>query len=295
MSINAPTFYGQQYASTIQLLLQQKGSKLRPFVMTGSHKGKAASPVDQIGSISMQTVVGRFNPMGRVDATLDRRWVFPIHRDLPQLLDSFDMLEMLVDPKGKYVENAVYAAGRAMDDTVIDALFGTAYTGVEHGTSTTFPAGNIVAVNQGASGNVNLSVAKLRQAKKLLMSYEVDVDNDPLTCVVTASQHDALLAETQVISLDFNEKPVMMEGKITRFLGINFIHCERLDNNATPYRMVPVFAKSGMYLGLWDDINVNVSQRNDLQGEPWQAYVKLSCGATRLEENKVIQILCNEA
>jgi hypothetical protein len=294
MSVNIPTHYVQQYSSNIQLLLQQKGSKLRDLVMTGSHVGKQASPVDQIGAIEMQSVTSRFQPIGRVDAPTDRRWVFPSDFDLPQLLDSFDKLRLLTDPESSYVTNAVYAAGRKMDDLIIDSFFGTAKTGESGSTSTTFPAGNQVAVDFGASGNVGLTVAKLKEAKKLLMENEVDLESDPLCCVVTAEQHDDLLSEAQIISTDYNDRPVLVDGKIQRFLGISFVHCERLDTDANSYRRVPLFAKSGMYLGLWNDMTTDISQRRDLQGHPWQAYLYMTAGATRLEENKIMEIKCAE-
>jgi len=294
MSVNIPTHYVQQYSSNIQLLLQQKGSKLRDLVMTGSHVGKQASPVDQIGAIDMQSVTSRFQPIGRVDAPTDRRWVFPSDFDLPQLLDSFDKLRLLTDPESSYVTNAVYAAGRKMDDLIIDAFFGTAKTGESGSTSTSFPAGNQVAVDFGASGNVGLTVAKLKEGKKLLMENEVDLESDPLCCVVTAEQHDDLLSEAQIISTDYNDRPVLVDGKIQRFLGIDFIHCERLDTDANSYRRVPLFAKSGMYLGLWNDMTTDISQRRDLQGHPWQAYLYMTAGATRLEEDKIMELKCAE-
>lgn len=294
MSVNLPNHYVMQFATNIQLLLQQKGSKLRQLVMTGSHVGKQASPVDQIGQIAMQPVTTRFAAMGRVDAPVDRRWVYPSDFDLPQLIDTFDKLRLLIDPSSSYVQNAVYAAGRQMDDLIIDAFFGTAKTGEQGGTSTTFPAAQQVAVNHGAASNTGLTVAKLREGKKILMAAEVDLDSDPLTCVVTAEQHDNLLAEAQVISTDFNDRPVLVDGKISRFLGINFVHCERLDVDGSSYRRVPLFAKSGMYLGLWDDVKTDISQRKDLQGLPWQAYVTMTAGATRLEEKKIVEIKCVE-
>ena len=54
--------------------------------------------------------------------------------------------------------------------------------------------------------------------------------------------------------------------------------------------MVPVWAKSGAYLGVWEDMVTNISQRNDLRSIPYQAYNKLDVGGTRLEEKKVVQI-----
>lgn len=295
MSANLASLYGQEFATSTQLLLQQKVSKLRPYVMVGSHKGKQASPVDQVGAVTAQIVTGRFGPMGRVDAAVDRRWVLPTDYELPQLVDSFDKLKILSDPQSVYVQNAVAAMNRAMDDRIISAFFGTALTGETAGTSTTFPAANQVAVNFESAANVGLTVAKLREAKRLLMSYQVDLESDPLTCVVTAKQHDDLLKEIQVISSDFNgDMPVMLEGRITRFLGINIIHCERLGVDGSSYRRIPVFAKSGMHLGIWEDIKTDVSQRKDLENMPWQIYAAGSFGATRLEENKTIEIKCAE-
>lgn len=294
MSANIPNHFAQEYATSIELLLQQKGSKLRQFVTSGSYIGEQASPVDQVGAVEMQPVNGRFEPMGRVDADTDRRWVLPSDFDLPQLIDSFDKLRLLTDPESIYVQNAVYAAGRQMDDLIIDAFFGAANTGKTGSTSTAFPAAQQVAVNYGASGNTGLTVAKLREAKKILMAAEVDMDMDPCCVIVTAEQHDNLLAEAQVISTDFNDRPVLVDGKITRFLGFNFIHCERLKVDGSSYRRIPVFAKSGMHLGIWNDITTDISQRKDLKGLPFQSYVYMTAGATRLEEEKVVEIKCAE-
>lgn len=294
MSVNIPTWYVSQFSTNIQLLLQQKGSRLRECVMSGTHVGKQASPVDQIAAVAAQKVVGRFNPMGRVDAVLDRRWVFPVDYDLPQLIDSFDKLRILTDPSSQYVVDATYAMGRAMDDEIIGACTGTAKTGVDGSTSTSILAANDVLVGTGASGAVAMNVAKLRTAKKLLMAAEVDLDFDPIYMPINAYAHDALLQEAQVIDMDYSDMPVLVEGKISRYMGINFIHSERVtkatdDLGGSSYQL-PVWAKSGMYMGIWDDIKTDIRQRGDLQGLPYQAYVYGTFGATRLEEKKNVRI-----
>jgi len=295
MSINLPQLYVEQFATNIQVLLQQKESRLRAAVMSGSHIGKQASPVDQVAAINMQPVTSRFQPMGRVDAAVDRRWVFPSDFDLPQLIDRFDQLRLLIDPKSTYVQNAVYAANRQADDLIIAALNGTAKTGEQGGTSVTLPSSQKIIRTFGSNSASGLTVAKLRESKRILLANEVDLDMDTINCVVTAKQHDDLLAEAQVISMDYNDKPVLVEGRIQRFLGINFIHSERLqlssDGNADT--LVPVWAKSGMYLGVWNDIVTDIDQRKDLQGMPWQCYLYMTMGATRLEEKKTVQIACD--
>jgi hypothetical protein len=301
MSINVPTHYVMQFSTNVNLLLQTKGSKLRGAVTSASYVGKQASPVDQIGAVAAQRVTNRFAPMGRVDAPTDRRWVFPVDYDLPQMIDAFDKLRLITDPESTYVTNAVYALGRAMDDEIMAAFFGTAKTGEQGATSTTFSSTQVVGLNTGGT-NSNLNVSKLREAKRILMANEVDFDVEQVYCVVDSTNHDALLNEVQIISSDFNggDRPVLKEGRVTRFLGINFIHAERINRQtgtddqttSTTSKQIPIYVKSGMHLGLWQDITASVSKRNDLQGEPMQAYVYGTFGATRLEEKRVVKVWC---
>jgi hypothetical protein len=213
---------------------------------------------------------------------------------LPQMIDSFDKLRLLTDPSSMYVQNATNAAKRKMDDVIITAFFAAAKTGKTGSSSTSFPSTQQVAVNQGASGNTGLTVAKLREARRILRANEVDLDMDPITCVVSSKQEDNLLAEAQVISLDFNDRPVLVDGKLKSFLGMNFVPSERLAVDGSSYRRVPVFAKSGMHLGIWNDITTDISQRKDIRGLPFQAYVYMTIGATRLEEKKTVEIKCAE-
>ena len=292
MSINLTTHYVQQYSTNIQLLLQQKGSKLRGAVTVGNYVGKAASPVDQIGKIEMQSVSSRFGAMGRVDAPTDRRWVYPSDFDLPQLIDSFDKLRLITDPQSSYVQNAVMAAGRQFDRLICSAFTGTAKTGETGSTSTSFTAANEVDVAVGGA-NSKLNVAKLREAKRLMMANHIDFDVEEAYVGITAADHDSLLGDIQVVSADFNGgQAVLKDGKIMEFMGFKFIHCELIETvlAGTNEVTLPVWVKSGMHLGMWNDIENSIDQRADLQGRPWQLYTTMTAGATRLEENKVYAI-----
>jgi hypothetical protein len=302
MSINLPSHYVIQYSTNINLLLQEKGSKLRPYVTEGSYVGKQASPVDQFGAIEMQSVTSRFAAMGRVDAAVDRRWVFPSDFDLPQLIDTFDKLRLLTDPESTYVQNAVFAAGRQMDRLILLATIGTAKTGEAGATSTSFTAGNEVDVATGGS-NSRLNVAKLLAVQELMLANSVDFSSETIVVPLTAKDNSALLNEIQIISSDFNgmDKPVLKDGRVTRFLGMEFVYCQLLETvlgkgtagvggtDANECN-IPVWAKSGMHLGIWNDVTTSISRRHDLQGEPWQAYVYMTAGATRIEENRVYNI-----
>lgn len=294
MSVNLPSHYVQQYATNIQLLLQQKDSRLKSLVMNGSHVGEQASPVDQIEKIEMQTPQGRFADIGRVDAAVDRRWVLPNDYDLPQLIHSFDELRLLTDPKSSFVANAVAAANRQFDREIINAFFDDAKTGKTGSSTTSFLGANQVSATMGAASATGLNVKKLREAKKILMSYNIDLESEQIYCAITAKQHDDLLAEAQVVSTDFNEKPVLVEGKVMRFMGINFVHTELLEVDGSSYRRLPVWVKSGIHLGQWGSMYTSIDKRTDLSGHPWQAYMKMTIGATRLDEEKVVEIKCAE-
>jgi hypothetical protein len=275
MSVNLPSHYVVQYSTNINLLLQERGSKLRSYVTEGHYVGKQASPVDQYGAVEMQPVTSRFAAMGRVDASVDRRWVFPSDFDLPQLIDTFDKLRLLTDPESTYVQNAVLAAGRQLDRLILSATTGAAKTGEAGGTTTNFTAANEVDVAVGGA-NSKLNVAKLLAVKELMRANSVDFDMDEIICPLTAADEAALLNEIQIISSDFNggDRPVMKDGKIQRFLGINFVYCQLTE-----------IVMDGV-----NEVTTSISRRHDLQGEPWQAYVYLTAGATRIEENKVYAI-----
>ncbi len=87
-------------------------------------------------------------------------------------------------------------------------------------------------------------------------------------------------------------KPVLKEGRVDRFLGINFVHCELTETvmAGTNEVTVPVYTKSGMHLGMWNDIQTEIFRDFTLRGVPWASYVLVSMGATRIEENKVYAI-----
>jgi hypothetical protein len=294
MASQIPTFYVSQFSSNIALKLQQEGSVLRSCVMNGTHVGSQASPVDQFGAVVGNKVVGRYNPMTRVDAPTDRRWVFPQDYDLPQLLDSFDQLRMLIDPMSSYVTNATFALGRNMDDEILAGLLNANFTGNSGTTSTTLGSGQVVGVNQGAASATNMTVAKLREGRRILMANNLNMDREELYIALNATNIDSLLAETQVISSEFNDQKVLVNGKLTKFLGVNIVHTELLttgtDDQSGTSTACPMWAKSGAYLGIWGDIMSSIDRRTDLQGIPLQAYVKGTFGATRLEEKKVVKI-----
>jgi hypothetical protein len=285
-----------QYTTALELLLQQMGSKLRGTTREGYHVGKMASPVNQIGAIVAKAPAGRFSPKNRTDAVFVRRWVFPQNVEIDQLIDSFDELQTIVDPKSEYVENAAMAVGRAYDDAIIAQATGTAQIGQDASalTSETFSTSSFqIASTFGSSAASGLTVAKMIEGRRILRHFHNDFDTDS-PCMVIGSQQEAdLLNQVNVVSTEFNDRPVLVDGRITRFLGWDIKVVERLPQTTVgSVRGVLAYVKSGVYLGIWKDVSNRISIRNDLSSEPWDVYTNATYGATRLQPGKVLQILC---
>ena len=276
------------YKSTVEHLLQQRGSKFRGAVMEDSYHGKSGAAVNQIGAVTAELQTTRHADTPLIETPHDKRWVFPSTYRWADLIDDTDKLKVIADPTSPYAINGAMSIGRAMDDVIVAAATGTALTGEDGTTSTAFPAGQTATTTAGG-----LTVAKLREAMQLLIAAEVDVDNEPLFCAIGAQQHDDLLGETQAISLDYTNKPVLVDGRIKSFMGFNFIDSQRLAISGTD-RTVVVWAKSGLHLGIWNDLNVNITERAD-KNYSTQVFVKATFGATRVEEEKVVAITCSEA
>jgi hypothetical protein len=267
------------------------GSKLRPYIMSSTVSGaKQAVAVEREEAIEASIVTGQLQTKVPVNAAVSRRWVQPVSYDVTQIIDHFDQLKMLNDPSSAKVQNALHAIGREMDDEIISAMWGSAVTGETGGSTTAFDTSNFqIAVNYEAAANTGLTVAKLRGAKRKLRAAHNDFDRDPLVCVVNAKMEDDLLKEAQIIGREYNDQMVLKEGKIDSYLGIQFIHCERLDTST--YYRCPLMVKSALHLKTWEDITTSVTQRTDLRGDPWQTYAMATFGAVRTHESKIVQIL----
>lgn len=276
------------YKNTVELLLQQRGSKFRAAVMEDSYHGKQGASVNQIGAVTAELQTTRHADTPLIETPHDRRWVFPSTYRWADLIDDTDKLKIIADPASPYAINGAMAIGRAMDDKIILAMTASSLTGEDGTTTTTFPAGQTASTTSGG-----LTVAKLREAMQLLIAAEVDVDNEVLYCAIGAQQHDDLLGETQAISLDFTNKPVLVDGRIKSFMGFNFLDSQRLALSGSN-RTVVCWAKSGVHLGMWGDLDVQIDVRPD-KNYSTQVYVKATFGATRIEEEKVVAITCSEA
>ncbi len=286
MSVQITTAFVEQYKSNVFHLAQQKGSRLRDAVRTETVTGKSHF-FERIGSSAAEKRTSRHSDTPRMDTPHSRRKVTLEDYDWADLIDQEDKVRMLISPQSEYAMAGAWAMGRAMDDAIIAAATGTALGGVSGGSSISLPSAQKVA-----HGSAGLTLAKLLAAKEILDKNDTDPD-EPRFMLVTAGQLADLLGITSVTSADFNSVKALVQGDVDTFLGFNFIRTERLGLDATPNRQVLGFCQSAIGLAVGADIQTKISERAD-KNYATQVFLSMSIGATRIEDEKMVEIACTE-
>lgn len=287
MAYEITTAFVKQFGTTLQMLSQQKGSRLQSAVRVESGAYGEEEYFDQYGDDEASIKVSRnVDVQYAADEYKRRRVTF---QDIywSHLIDKEDKLAMLIDPTSGLMTAGAWAIGRKIDDIIITAFSAAASTGKAGSDSTTFTAANQIAV--GSSG---LTIAKLITAKELLDAADVDPEEERyIACA--ASQISDLLNTTEVKSVDYNSVKALVEGKVDTFMGFKFIRTQRVTLSSTT-RTALAWAKSGIVLAKRNEM---VSRIDVVPTKHYatQVYASISCGSTRMEEAKCVEIGCYEA
>jgi len=294
MSDQITTAMVQGYNANVDFLLQQEGSLLRGAVRQESQNVESDF-YDRIGATDATEDTTRHGDTVYVNTPHDRRRVTLRDFHWADLIDKKDKLRLLMDPQGAYTVNASMSLGRKIDDVIIEAGFGTAYSGKTGSTAVSFPAGDIIPVDyhdDGGSGNTGLTIDKLRRCRTKLRQAQVR-KNEPWYFACSAQQIQDLLTTTQVGSADYNLVKALVNGEVDAFMGFTFIEIERLGVDSSAYRKCMAWTQSGILLAMGDDINTEIDR---LPGKKYsvQVFAEVHCNSTRMEEGKVLQVLCDE-
>lgn len=196
--------------------------------------------------------------------------------------DIFMQSKVNFDERRELVEVVSKAIGRRLDQMIIDAVDGA-------GTSLT------VANSIGGS-NTNLNVDKLLKAKQLLDTKNVPSEDRWILC--HAKNMQGLLDESDVKSIDFNTQKVLATGKLSSFLGFNFITIGDRDEGGLAVdgsldRTVLCWHKSA--IGLAE----NMSQKTEINYIPEKASFLVnsmfSAGAVGIDAEGIVEITCRES
>lgn len=312
MSNQIDTAFVKQFSANVFHLSQQQGSRLQMATRNEMQTGEAAF-YDRIGAVTAQEITSRHADTPQIDTPHSRRRVTLVDSNYADLVDKADKVRMLLDPTSQYLKSFKWALGRKRDDQIIEKALGSAYGGKEGGTEVVLPdSQKLVATDGSDTSGVNLNVQTLRNAKKKLDAQEVD-ESIARYIAHTSSQEAALLGETEVTSSDFNTIRALVNGDVDSFVGFKFIRTERLnvtdasetfvlatgelgagETLAAGARRCFAWAQDGLLSAIGMNPIARITERDD-KNYSMQVYVQQAFGATRMEEVKVVEILCNES
>jgi len=290
-----PNHFTTQFDANWKHLVQQKNSRLREYVTIDSIQGKEKS-YNQLDSASMVAIADRSVTTRISDQTMAKRWVRTTEYDTAKLVDEWDEAKLgeVVLPTSPIVQAHGAAYARTCDSIIISAMQGDSYTGTTGTTAVALPSTQKVGVGYvetGATANSGLTIAKLRRAKFILDSNEVDEEEERII-VVSAKQLQDLLRTVEATSADYNTVRALVDGNINTFMGFKFRRTQLLPITTT-VRSCYAYVKSGVVLaerGLKTYMDVRPDLSHSLQIRS-----VASLGAVRMEEKKVVEIACDEA
>lgn len=287
MSQQITEAFVQQFGTTFNHVAQQQVSRLRSLVRVESGIVGESKSVNRLGKRRMARRLTRHGDTPINDQPHSTRYVDLYDYEDGDMIDSQDKLRLLIDPTSDYMKAMVGGANRAQDEEIITAFGGGSRS--KTGGVIALPASQKIAV-----GGTGLTKAKIIQAKKMFRMNEADEENgEELSFTYHSTGLSDVLSDTTLTSADFIAGRLLQEGTLKgKWIGFNWVPTELLPKVSTT-RFAYAWAKSGVVFGIGQDIITRVGE-DPGKGFNARVYIKESIGAVRTEEEKVVEIACND-
>ena len=296
------TAFCRQYGSQIYVLAQQTKSKFAPWVRKESVVGASAKSFDRLGETEGEDMTTRHGPTPNYEFPHTRRWVQPVFHHTSSLIDDTDKLQTLIDPQNAYAQGQAAYFGRWIDDKIIAAALGDAAAGVMPTTSTIAFKDESISINGDGTATtlgtlaavttiVDITLAKMALMGRIFDEEDVDPE-EPRYWACTPKDVEDLLQLTQVGSADYNTVKVLQTGKMSFFMGFNWLVSNRLTKDAvgsTGYRNF-AFMRDGIILGRHEEMFTRITEESTLSYST-RVYARTSGGAVRMDGAKVHECL----
>lgn len=302
------------FANNVQMVAQEMANKIRNAVTIASGlTGDAHNVRDLLAKheYSEGEDYGMTNPQNR--SNLDAVWLNrPRVIETGEVIFKEDKFDLAMDPTSQFTRSHVSAVERGVFDRFLGVakkqgggfeiagggLLGQRITGKAR-SAANLPAGQYMAVdvdNPGTPSGMNLT--KLNLAREMLELADFGIDDDlssELYCAISPKQKSNLLdiaiqTQTQLNAFQIAQ---IEAGRPTSLFGMTWIFTNRLPVDANGYRICPIWTKSNVVGGFWQDVEGDMWNRTDAKNLPY-VYVSAYPAATRLENEGVVAIRCAE-
>ena len=220
------------------------------------------------------------------------RWISPKKIEWGDLITSGEVIESMSDPTSKIMQGARRAMRRGERFKIVEpAFFGTAYGGRDGKTPIAFPTDNVMDLGSSAAEKA-FTYEKAKMITQMFYDNEVlldedEADDDPIFVGIGSQENSSIIDFAKVNAENHIEKPILKNGLVQSWMGLNFVHGKWGDKAGV--RKLPAWKKSGMHIGIWEEIDGWLRPDTSKKGNP-RLYFYGLIGATRLEEKKVLQV-----
>lgn len=301
------------FTSNVRLVAQQMQNPLRAAVTIEPASGEAQDIADLVGKLEYQegSGYGRTNPENV--PSRKRRWLIrPEPIETGQYITKAEKFDQAMDPTSTLFRNHVMAVERGVFDRILGVRKKTSGSGYEVAgggilgsvsegktpTSTVaLPSANYIAADHGESSAVGLTLKKMRAASEAMELEDFGLESeDEVYALITPRQKTELIDLAIATGNNLNPFDVsnIREGKPGRLLGINFIFTNRLPVDTNGYRLIPLWTKSNIVCGMWQDLQGAMWNDTNRKNLPYM-FADAWPAAGRIEDVGVRVIRCAEA
>lgn len=283
-----------KYADDFYQLAQQDKSILSNTVDAVSIDAKRCV-YDRIGTVNFNNIVSQYQDTQYQEVEYSRRVLESVDKSYATMIDSRDTSRAQLSPQSDILQNTIAAFNRERDKSIYDCSIGNA-TSLDSNNTTAqvpLPAGQVVA----ASG-ANMTVDKIIDAIEIFGANDVDIISEGGVLVLSSKQYQSLAKQDKFINGDFTrltDGESLKAGIFGRFMGIPLVRISNdLMKKTGDIRSCVMYTKKAIKYGELAGFNEVSIDKIPTKHNNIQILHKISLGATRMDEKRVVEIKCDE-
>lgn len=298
--------FNQAYTRVLQTRYQSDPDMVRDSVRVESGVIGKSYNFEILGGVNLTQRTARHQDTAFTPMTFTRRRANLLDYEGSELIDNVDKVKMIISPQSDMTQNFVAAWHRRVARTVTAAALGSAsdISSAEAVTAVALPSTQVIA-----NGGTNMTMAKVRQARRLLGN--AGVPRQDLYACVSWFAVEKLLSDSTVTSSDFSSLNALTNGTFLpdqTWMGFKWIvipDADPDDGTQSPdanailpktanVRKCVFWHKSAVGLAIGMDFSASVDNRPD-KGNSTQVLVQTSLGAVRVLDFGVVEVDIDES
>lgn len=285
------------YQSGFLQALQQKSARSRAYVKTIPVNGKSMR-FNKITKSDAVPITSRFGTTNPNELEYDYRTLFISYFKDAKRVDQREAMQLgnIGGPQTSIMQAQFMAANRNFDQVLVAGLLGDAYEGENGTTAVALPTTNDIA-----AGGTDLTFDKVLLIAETMGKNNIsgqDVEGSSNIILLCSHHQLTTLRSTEKWTSYFyqNDKPLAGEGYMPNVLGVRIVP---LDPSLLPYntttgvRTCIAYSKEHVMFGMAQDFTTSVDRLIDGNLD-WQLYAQWGWGATRIYDEGVIRVYCDE-